>query len=269
MREVKIVLKEQLKNFRFIFRMSKYEESATYQSHYLGLLWQILNPLIQVGIYYLIFGLGLRGGRNVDGVPYIVWMLLGLIPWIYITQSFTGASRSIYRQVNLASKMKFPVSVLPTITIVSNLTNFFPMIVVVIVTLFAHGFMPTIYWLQFFYYLFCMIFFLFSFSIFNATIATVIRDYQIVLQSSMRLLFYISGTIWNFETANLPRWIVQILKLNPFFYITSGFRDSLMSREWFWDKMNYTLIFWFFTFIILIVGSHIHLKFRSKFVDYI
>lgn len=267
--EVGMILKEQITNMRFIRRMSKYEERATYQSHYLGLLWQILNPLIQVGTYYLIFGLGLRGGRDVEGVPYIVWMLLGLIPWFYMSQTYTSASRSIYRQVNLASKMKFPVSVLPMINLVSNLTNFFPMILVVIATLLFKGFMPTLFWFQFFYYFFCMLVFLFAVSIFNATITTVIRDYQIILQSTMRLLFYLSGTIWNFETANLPQWVVRILKLNPFFYITSGFRDTFLSKDWFWNKMNYTLIFWVLTIIILIIGSHIHLKFRSKFVDYL
>lgn len=51
MNDVKTVLIEQIKNFGTISRISKYEERATYQSHYLGLVWQFLNPAIQVGIY--------------------------------------------------------------------------------------------------------------------------------------------------------------------------------------------------------------------------
>ena len=76
MKEIAAVIKEQFKNAGIIFRMSRYEDKATYQSHYLGLAWQILNPAIQVGIYYLVFGLGVNQNGNVDGVPFIIWMLI-------------------------------------------------------------------------------------------------------------------------------------------------------------------------------------------------
>ena len=114
MSEVWLIIKEQVVNMRTIFRLSRYEEKATYQSHYLGLLWQVLNPVIQVGIYYLVFGLGVNGGRKIDGVPFIAWMLIGITAWFFINSSLLGASNSIYRQVNVVSKMKFPVSILPT-----------------------------------------------------------------------------------------------------------------------------------------------------------
>src|SRR5699024_4871515 len=118
------IIKEQIDNFGIISRVSKYEEKATYQSHYLGLMWQFLNPLIQIGIYYLIFGLGLNGGRNVDGVPFIVWMLIGIIAWFFINTSLLGGSNSIYNKVAMVSKMKFPVSILPSINIMSNLVAY-------------------------------------------------------------------------------------------------------------------------------------------------
>ena len=92
MNDVKLVLKEQFENFGIIRRISKYEEKATYQSHYLGLVWQFLNPAIQVGIYYLVFGLGLHQGRQVDGVPFIIWMLIGIIAWFFINSSILGSS---------------------------------------------------------------------------------------------------------------------------------------------------------------------------------
>ncbi|MGX7418329.1 ABC transporter permease [Carnobacterium gallinarum] len=267
MSNVSIIIKEQLKNARFIFSMARYEEKATYQNHYLGLLWQILNPLMQIGIYYLIFGLGIRGGRSINGVPYILWMLIGLIPWLYINSSLLGASKSIYRQVDLASKMKFPVSILPTINLVSNLTIFLPMGAVVLFFLIQSHFYPTIYWLQLIYYFFCMVVFLYSVSLLNATITTLVRDYQLILQSAVRILFYVSGTIWDFETKGIPEIIIKVLRLNPFYYIINGFRDSLIFQRGFWENGTITLIFWLTTFVFLILGSQIHLKFRAKFMD--
>lgn len=269
MSEVWLIIKEQLANIRTIFRLSRYEEKATYQSHYLGLLWQVLNPVIQVGIYYLVFGLGVNGGREVDGIPFISWMLVGITAWFFISSSVLGASNSIFRQVNVVSKMKFPMSILPMNNIISNLSSYFPMLIFVIVVLNIVGIVPTIYWLQFLYYFVCMIVFLFALGIFTSTITVLVRDFHIMLQSIIRLLFYVSGPIWDINNRNLPEVFVKILKLNPFYYLIEGFRDSFFSRQWFWQKGTYGLIFWGLTLIILLIGSHLHLKFRSKFVDLI
>ncbi|GEK37483.1 MULTISPECIES: ABC transporter permease [Enterococcus] len=269
MNEVAIIIKEQLSNLGIIFRMSKYEEKATYQNNYLGLLWQILNPLIQVGIYYMVFGLGVHGGRTINGVPYIIWMIIGISAWFFISPSIMQASNSIYKQVGLVSKMKFPVSVLPSISIAGQLTNYFWYMMIVITALLLNGVYPTLYWLQYIYYFFSMLVFLYAFGIFNATITTLVRDYHVMLQSIFRLLFYISGAIWNFQTRNLPEGLVKILEINPLYYLIDGFRDSFLSREWFWNKGTYGLIFWSTTLLLLLIGSHIHLKFRAKFVDYI
>lgn len=264
-----MILKEQFDNFGIISRVSKYEEKATYQSHYLGLMWQFLNPLIQIGIYYLIFGLGVNQGRSVDGVPFIVWMLIGIIAWFFISSSILGASNSIYNKVAMVSKMKFPVSVLPSINIMSNLVSYGWMLAILIAVMFAFGIYPTIYWIQYIYYFICMIAFLFAFGVLNSTITVLIRDYHIMLQSVIRLLFYVSGAIWDLENGAFPDWLVSLFKINPLYYIINGFRDTFLSRQWFWETPTLTLIFWGILLILFIIGSHIHMKFRDRFVDFI
>jgi teichoic acid transport system permease protein len=99
--DVKTIILEQINSYGIIRRISKYEEKATYQSHYLGLIWQFLNPAIQIGIYYLVFGLGVNQGKEVDGVPFIVWMLIGIIAWFFINSSILGGSNSIYKQIGM------------------------------------------------------------------------------------------------------------------------------------------------------------------------
>ena len=196
-------------------------------------------------------------------------MLIGITAWFYMSASILGASNSIHRQVGMVAKMKFPVSVLPTINIVSNLSSYFPMVMIVVFSVIALGGTPSLYWLQYLYYFFCMIAFLFSFGILNATITVLIRDYHIFLQSVLRLLFYVSGPIWDIQNRSLPSWMVKILQLNPIYYIIEGFRDTFLNRAWFWEKTTYGLIFWGIVFILLILGTHLHMKFRAKFVDYI
>ena len=154
MKNVMLIIKEQIDNVGIIRRVSKYEEKATYQSHYLGLMWQFLNPLIQIGIYYLVFGLGVNGGRNVEGVPFIVWMLIGIIVWFFVNSSLLGGSNSIYNKVGMVSKMKFPVSVLPSINMASNIVSYWWMMVILIVVMFIFGVYPTVYWIQYIYYIY-------------------------------------------------------------------------------------------------------------------
>ena len=272
MNDVKIILKEQINNFGIIRRISKYEEKATYQSHYLGLIWQFLNPAIQIGIYYLVFGLGVQRGRTMHGTPFIIWMLIGITAWFFINNSLLGGSNSIYRQVGMVSKMKFPVSILPTVNMMSNLVSYWAMLGVLVISMFIFKIPMTIYWVQYFYYFVCMIAFLLAMGILNSTITVLVRDYHIMLQSILRLLFYLSGAIWNFDdmfSGTNHVWFINLLKLNPIYYVIEGFRDSFLSKAWFWEKGSQTAFFWLLVGVIMIFGSHIHMKFRTRFVDFI
>jgi teichoic acid transport system permease protein len=267
MRFVWQVLKEQLLNLNLIFRLALYEEKSKYKMHYLGAFWQILNPFIQIGIYWFVFGLGIRGGSPVGETPFFLWLMAALIPWLFISPCIMQGSNSVYSKVNLVSKMKFPVSVLPSIKIVGNSFSFFFMMVVAIIILFIYGIFPGIYLLQLPYYLLATYFLLFGVTILLSTLTTLIRDIQTMVQSIMRIMMYMLPILWNVNT--LPDVFVTILKLNPFFYIVEGFRHSLLGGKWFFHDIQYTLYFWLTSFLILFIGSTIHMKFRHKFVDYI
>lgn len=267
MNDMIIVLKEQIKNLGMIFRVSKYEERATYQSHYLGVLWEVLNPIIQVGIYYIIFGLGFYGGRQVEGAPFIVWMMIGLSAWMFMNAAILGTSNSIYVKMYLISKMNFPISVLPSVNIAGNLTSFFAMFGVSTVVALTQGVPITFKWIQVIYFFICMIAFLFSLGIFSATMTVLIRDYHMILQSICRVLLYVSGVIWNIKDVNFPSSVKAILELNPIFYIIDGFRSALLNGSWFWVDYKHTVFFWAVTFFIFFLGAHLHVKFRARFVD--
>ncbi|KRM76599.1 ABC transporter permease [Secundilactobacillus collinoides] len=268
MKEVITLFKEQFKNMGIVFRISRYEDMASYQSHYLGLVWEYLYPLIQICIYWLVFGVGLKHGTS-SGVDYLPWMVIGITPWFFMNRATLDASKSIYQRVNMVSKMKFPVSVLPSIRIISNLSSFWTMLVVSIFVGFLYGVRPNLYWFQSIYYFFAMMMLMLAFGIFNSAVSVLIRDYHILLQSVMRILFYLSGVLFNFETGSFPPVIVRIMQVNPFFYVVSGFRETLFGQGWFWQRPTLTLSFWFFVLFFLLVGSHLHYKFRARFVDLI
>jgi teichoic acid transport system permease protein len=265
------IISDQFANFKIIRRMAKYDDRANYQSHYLGLAWEFLNPLIQIGIYYLVFGVALKRGDPMPGVPYLPWMVMGIAPWLYMNKTTLDASKSIYQQVGLVSKMKFPINVLPSIKIMGNLYSFWTMMAFGVFLMFVNRIWPTISWVQFIYYFICMIALMYALGIFNSTVSVLVRDWQIALQSLLRMLFYMSGVLFNFVTSNFPPVLVRVLELNPFYYIINGMRESLLSKGWVWQQPNLdlTITFWLFIFIIMVLGSYLHNKFRANFVDLI
>ncbi|GAA0421728.1 teichoic acids export ABC transporter permease subunit TagG [Virgibacillus salarius] len=270
---IRQVIKEQIEFRNLILRMALFEIKGNYQIHYLGSIWQILNPSIQIAIYWFVFGLGIRGGdpinTSVGEIPFFLWMLMGLIPWFFISPSIVGGSNSVHQKVSLVSKMNFPISLLPTTKIVGNSFQFIIMLLLLVFVLFLYGIFPVLHWLQIFYYIFCLLVFLFSFAILSSTIATLVRDYQMLLQSMMRMLLYLSPILWDPNGDKVPDWISNILKLNPFYYIIDGIRNSFLGESWFFEDIIYMGYFWFFTFALLYFGTKIHLKFRSNFMDYL
>ncbi|AJI21140.1 ABC transporter permease [Priestia megaterium] len=261
------ILQEQSSNLHLIFRLALYDIKSKYQMHYLGAVWQFLNPAIQVLLYWLVFGLGIRGGQPIDDVPFFAWLIVGLIPWFFISPVIIQGANSVYTKVNLVSKMKFPVSVLPTITIISNGLQFIVMLLVLGVIFLVYGINPGIYIVQLPYYIFSLLVFLFAFTLLFSTISTIIRDFQLVLQSVMRMMLYLLPVLW--DTSKLPHLFQTILKLNPLYYILEGFRYTLLEHVWFYEDWIYTLYFWSITLLILLIGSFIHIKFRDKFIDYL
>ncbi|MGN1401787.1 MAG: ABC transporter permease [Bacillus sp. (in: firmicutes)] len=263
---MKQILKEQALNLHLILRLSVYEVKSTYSMHYLGMFWQVLNPFIQICIYWFVFGFGIRGGAPVEGVPFFLWLIAGLVPWLYISPTVTQGANSIYSKVALVSKMNFPVSVLPSVKIVGNGFSFVAMLVIAWLIIISNGLFSGVYLLQLPYYLLCLCVLLFSVTLLLSTLTTIIRDIQSMVQSFMRIQLYLLPILWNVNS--LPPVLLACLKLNPFFYIIEGFRNALLGEAWFFEDPWYTSYFWLMTAIILLIGSSVHLKFRHKFVDY-
>ncbi|MGD7049705.1 ABC transporter permease [Rossellomorea marisflavi] len=267
MRAIFQIIKEQLTHIHLMIRLASYEIKGKYLMHYLGVLWQFLNPTIQIAVYWLIFGLGLRKGGEVNDFPFFVFLLVGIIPWFFINPSISQGSNSVFKQIKLVSKMKFPISILPSISIISNFFNFIIMIIIMEVILYFNGVYPSIYLLQFPYYLLCTLVFLYATTLLFSTISTIVRDFQSLLQSTMRILFYMSPVLW--DISMMPAIFDPLIKLNPIYYLINGFRETFLYKTWFFEDLNYMVYFWIISFVTFFIGAGLHLKFKKKFIDYL
>ncbi|MEK9197892.1 ABC transporter permease [Lysinibacillus halotolerans] len=267
MNSIRKITLEQLQHILLIFRLSLYETRSQYKMHYLGSLWKFLNPIVLIAVYWFVFGLGIRGGSPIGETSFFLWLLTGLVPWLYISPTIGQATNSIYSKIAMVSKMNFPVSILPTIKMFTNSFSFFILITITVFISIVYGDFSGIYLIQLPYYLISLYILIYAITILTSSLAIIVRDVQNIIQAALRIMFFVLPIVWNIES--LPDYLVTLLKLNPFYYIIEGFRYSLIGGNWFYDDIIYTIYFWLLTLVILLIGCTVHLKFRNKFVDYL
>ncbi|MUK87368.1 teichoic acid ABC transporter permease [Ornithinibacillus sp. L9] len=268
MKAVITVLTEQIKHFYLLRRLSLYEIKSKNKMTYLGLAWELINPSIQIAIYWFIFGYGIRRGQEIDGDPFFQWMLSGIIVWFFFNPAILEGSKSIYQRVKMLSKMNFPMSLIPNIIIYSKFYSHVGLIILTMIVLNFTGYPINIYYLQLPLFVFATYLFIFSLSLITSTLNTFIRDLQMLLQALLRMLLYMTPILW--ATFSLPDWVQNLMKINPLYYLVEGYRYSLLGKEWYFiTNWEYSLYFWGVTIFLLLAGATLHVRFRRRFIDFI
>jgi ABC-type polysaccharide/polyol phosphate export systems, permease component len=269
MKETIQVTKEILTNLTIMNRLAINDLNAKNKGNILGILWLWINPAIQLLIYALVFGTGLRGSAPVENINFFSWLLPGFIVWMYINSVITTASRSIVAKINIVTKIKFPVSIVPGVVILSELYMHILMLITSVVILLFLGFSVNQFWIYIIYFTFASTCLLLSVSIFNSALTTIFRDYQHIVYNIMRTMFFITPVLFPKETMK-GEIMKIILWLNPFTYLLEGYRDGLVfSRKTTFMSLEWGIYFWCIVIIIYIIGCNLHVRMRRNLLDYI
>ena len=267
LKAVQTVISENWKNRKRLIRLANYELRAQNNGTVFGFLWNFLNPALQIFVYWFVFAIGLQVRSPEGEYPYIVWMIVGIIPWFYISAALQTSAMSIYAYSAILKRVKLPLAIVPVKTVLSGLIgHIWAMLVVFIVILFSG--LPIsgmVYQLP--YYMVAAVCFLVGWSLFASAITVVFKDFQKILAAVIRLLFYVSPIVWSQE--NLPEQFRVILSYNPFAYILNGYRNCILYGISFTDDLSMAIPFWCVTLVLFFLGSSVHMKFRNKFMDLI
>lgn len=263
------ILKEQWKNRKLIISLSMYNLKSEFANHYLGLLWVIMIPLVQVLLYYVVFGLGLRGDRgDVGGVPFIVHLISGLFPWLFISSAINTSASAIQSQISLVTKMKFPSSILITINIFGAFRGLLVTTGIVLLVSIFNGYSDPMNYLVFFYFVFASIALIFSIGLIMSTLTIIVRDLKNVLQNVVRMFFFLTPIFWSLDEANAL--LQNLSSYNPFAYLVMTYRTAFVLETGpFYGDMFDHLYFWSLTLFLFYVGVRVHNRFRKTIVDYI
>lgn len=249
-----------------LFSLAKTDLIKTYRGAALGWAWAIIKPTITIFVYWFAFSIGLRAGNDVNGYPFFLWLLAGIVPWFYITEMLTNGTGCVRRYKFLVTKMSFPVSTIPTFVSMSKLLSNFVLVGIAIVIFLCFGNFPDFYWLQLPYYILCQFLFGTLLTQVTAILAVLSKDFLNLVKSMITATFWLSGILWAPENIDID-WLRNLLLINPVTYIATGFRNCFIYKQTMFDNLYATAAFWGVLLILQLLSAYLYGKLRKELPD--
>lgn len=196
----------------------------------LGNLWHLLNPAINIAIYYLIFGLLLGVDRGVDN--FILFLSTGLFVHQLTQKTVTNGAKSIVGNRGLLQAIKFPRALLPLTSSFTELLAAASTFTVLFVVALLTGESPRWSWIMLVPLLAVQFLFNLGASLVAARLTTHFADLQQILPFVFRLVLYASGVIFDVRAyVESDSWIRWLFTLNPVYCFITFARWSVMGTE--------------------------------------
>ena len=268
MKSVKLFIQEHMAFKKQLLVLAKADVVKTYRGASLGWLWALIKPSITIFVYFFAFSIGIRASKpvtNSAGVtfPFFLWLIGGIIPWFYVSEMMTQGTDCIKKYSYLVTKMRFPVSTIPTFVSLSKMLINIILTGVVMLIYCCYGHFPTVYYIQIPYYMFCQFLLFTPFALFNSTLSVISPDYGNLIKSLTTAVFWLSGIMYNIDRVGNP-WFRKVLRINPVTYICSGYRDCYINQRWFFGEVRYKSTLGFFGILILMWAASLFIYKKTR-----
>ena len=252
------------KEYRLLFSLAFKDFQRKFAGSFFGTAWAFIQPILTMIIYWIVFQYAFKS-QDVGDVPFILWFMSGMVPWMYISEAISITGNAFLEYSYLVKKVIFNIDILPLVKIVSSLMIHAFFLAFLFVMCIIFGKIPNIYILQLPYYLLCLIVFVYGIGLLTSSIMIFFRDLGQIISIILLAGMWATPIAWNITI--FPENVQKILKLNPFFYLVEGYRDSFVMERWFWEKPTLTIYFWTLTIIILLCGMFVYSRLKPYFSD--
>ena len=192
-----------------------------YRGSVLGFLWTLLNPLLLMLVYTLVFSVYLR----IDMASYPAFLFSGLLPWIWLSSSLQQGVTSILDSAALVTRSQFPTQVLPVVTLTANTVNFLLTLPLLFAFLLAFRVplgrpllaLPALVVIE---YLLAL-----GLVLIASAVNIYFRDLQHIIIHLLTVLQFLTPVFY--PVSLVPEWLRPWALLNPFAVLVSAFQDVL------------------------------------------
>jgi len=236
---------------------------ARYRQMALGPLWVLLNPVVHMIVFSVIFG-GLAQLPS-DGLPYPLFTYTALLPWNYFLGTTNGSVGSLVHQLGLISKVYFPRIIIPISALFGGLIDLMIAFLVLIAMMIYYGIMPSWnLWVLPFYVLFASATAL-SISLWCAAIVVRFRDIKDIISYGLSILMY--ATPVAYSASLVPERWLWLYQLNPMYWVIEGWRWGLLGSGQ--APQPFMLVSVVMVIILLISGIWIFHREERTIVDWL
>ncbi|HVY72525.1 MAG TPA: ABC transporter permease [Candidatus Paceibacterota bacterium] len=205
-----------------------------YKQTTVGVLWAIFQPFIAMVVFSVFFGA--LAGMPSDGVPYPIFVYVGLLFWQFFSASLTDTSNSLLTNQSIITKVYFPRLILPLSAVLTQLVDFCIASIILVGLMFYYNYVPNLSGLLI-VPLLLLITFLAALGggLFLASVNVRYRDVRYVLPYFIQMLLFVTPVIYPASLAGAYSWI---LALNPMTGVIKAARGALLGTE----PVNWTLL---------------------------
>src|SRR5437660_3885129 len=208
---------------RLVYFLALRDVKVRYKQTALGVAWVLLQPLLAMGIFSIVFG---QRGLTTSGVPYPLFVVSALVPWFYFSNATSGASGSVVGNTQLISKVYFPRLAIPLAAVLANLVDLSIglLLELVLLVVFGVGFgwhllvVPVLVAL--------IVLTALGVSVWLSALDVQYRDVRYAVPFLMQVWLFATPVIYS--AGDVPERWRPLLALNPMTGIIEAFRWSLL-----------------------------------------
>ncbi|MFO7838381.1 MAG: ABC transporter permease [Desulfosalsimonadaceae bacterium] len=232
---------------------------AQHKNSFLGYFWWLLDPMLNVLIYYFVVVIVFQRAK---GQEYGVYLVIGMMVWRWLASTVNTASKSIVQQAGIISQVNLPKAQFPIGSVITQFINFgFGLIIIAMFLLFFRivpG--PELCWLPF---IVCVqLLFMFALALPTAFISVFIRDVETIISHLTRLWFFGSPVIWYADMIpERGRWM---LAANPMAHLLDAYRNILLYHSA--PDISALFILAAGSFLVIVTAVFLYYRFEHKII---
>ena len=204
-------------------RMALKSDAAKY---YLGYLWWILEPLLYVGVFYVVFNVILDSRRD----DFLVFLMCGKLPFVWFSKSVTQASNGIIANAGLIGRIDVPKTLFPMAIIQEGLYKQSIVFVLLFAVLLGYGYRPSVEWLYLLPIMIVNYLAIVACAFVGSVLVCFMRDFSMLIGLGMVFLMFTSGLFWDVRVLE-PAMTEAVLLYNPMAFILDAYRWVLMENS--------------------------------------
>lgn len=243
-----------------IISLVRRDLKGRYKGSALGFMWTFINPLLQLGVYTMVFSVIMRNGIK----DYYLFLFVALIPWIFFSTSISGGASCIWAQQDLVKKIYFPREVLPIAFVTSQFVNMLLCFFVIFGVLLVSGkginivaiiYLPIIMLVEYVLAL--------GMAMISSAITVYLRDVEYILGIITMAWQFLTPVMYSVE--QVPEQLRAVFSINPMTSIITAYRDILYYEKI--PELETLIHATLFGLLLLGIGMLTFSKLKRHFVE--